>query len=1741
MFGESMFGKFTKFAATKSRETVFCRSSGVGDNQDTKAPLKYDYFRAFRFVLIVSAVGMLLLAGLAVGGVAAQEEISDAAELQDVQDDLDGDYVLTGDIDMAGVSGFEPIGDRNDRTADRGGTPFTGTFDGNGYTISNLTIDRPNENYVGLFGAVGSGGTVENIGIENVTVTGDGWVGSLVGYNNGEIKRAQVTGEASSNWTTGGLVGTNKGEITTSYSVADVEGGRTEAGGLVGVNLNGDISLSYATGGVSGDEKVGGLVGVNFEGDIEETYATGSVPDGEDTGGLVGVSTGTVTDSYWDTETTGQDASDGGTGLTTSEMTGSAARENMGGFDFEDVWITIENPDGYPQLREPEILNVEQTPGAAETDESVEVEAEVKGAQTATLEYSVDGEKKEPIEMEITYPEEDIALASADIPETAHDIGSEITYRVTAENVIGKNTTGEFRYFSFDTVDDAAVVFAEYADDGYSDVDDVIDVQNNIQSVVNEYYASVNGSMGAVGFDFEFYDNDGDWFEVGNRDEYEDGFFSDGRMDFVDDSFNAAGVDQSEYDVRIGFSPETARQPGVERESKRVYMERRSDGENRNGIWYHELGHTQGAKDMYMNADANHGGSIGPLGQMGEFTARGLEMRFSSVGRTKYAELDRPLLELDTTTDYTTFFVDELSSKEYVPDDRNKVSEWDALGEDTSYVFEYRTKEKNLSDSWEDISGYTNRDTFREGVYIYRVDDISGIIRDKGTKISFVNRPDDTINNLYHKPSLENISDSTLHLDPNSFVKFDLADYTTFENSVAVIKAEEPTESASEMNVADLRATTLIDNPDSVSDSIITNVNPPTVRLEAYDSEGRKVGFNRETGEYMLEIPGSEASGIGRGDWIGIPQNATIIYRLNTQEVAKWIDETGVTTDRISIVYDFSLTEYGETPKIKEVNGATQFVDATIRRVTNQTIEPGETITVGATVDVDFDPDTLNKQSEGRWVTVSVESPHEEVDVADVNISTVRLNEEVDAVDDEQFGFVRNPVDGDTLKVKFPRDEVADVLETGEGVRVTVTGETDDGTVVVGNDEVRVIDRGGGPPGDDDDGSGGGPPEDTPGEGPSDNDTAGGPPEDKPSGGPPGDTPSGDGPDDGSEEDTDSTPAGPPEDTPGGDNSNDTPVGEPSDETPGDNETNGDNTDNAPEEEPSDDGGQNDRQRGEQDDNRGGGPPEDTPGAGPASFDSGGDETETQLYTPDDGEASETLRFDGGAYAEGDDATTLALAANGATERQVEPLNSDAPTELKFDVDTDINPTTVNLTRTDSAPPAVEKDNLWVRVTFADGDGVGSATRDIEGDEWNNDETIQTEFPSVESGQNVYVQLFYEPSERSTLLGSEIVPVGGFEVDIKDEDVTLSEGVLYEPEVTITNTAPEEDTQTVTLDVEGDVKDSTELTLGPEESKTINATTDEELSWSIGSVLDEDESQADFEVRVSSEDDFDTTEVTVTELEETADGFKLAPEDVPQQVGPDEAIVLEIRITNEADETLTQPVLAGIGQGDTGFVKNERATVTLGPGESTTRTFSAIVSEFDEEILSDDRIRWGVTTVRRDPGGEFVIVTDQISGVVEIVEEEPVERICRTPDNMGVSLFDFGGGTDSGTDFVVFQPLTAEEPPVTHEFNVFSIPRSPGVDGPVSVLVQTQAGGVVVEGDTTSSGQVSLNVTDSGVDASATGDWTVTSSAGVSSSDYPVDVDTVFMEAVWSNPSIFDSGFVDVNVADQEICAPVSE
>ncbi|MDZ7688034.1 MAG: hypothetical protein U5J64_04795 [Halobacteriales archaeon] len=372
-----------------------------------------------KFVLVVAITGALLLTA-GVSTVAAQSapdcstvsysgdgttsnpyEVGNVDQLQCIDEQgLDENYVQVSDIDASGTSswnggdGFEPIGG----TLDTAATEFSGTYEGQEFDITGLTIDRDEPN-VGLFFIIGEDGEVKNTSLVNADITGLSFVGGIASANGGTISESSVSGsvgDPDNGVVAGGIVAENGvgGTIEESYSTASIDGA---SGGIVGgftADNAGTIEKSYTTGSVDGITVTGGFTGTNT-GTITESYAAGSVTDEDiiddpiedptddpiddplsvsedggavegsyetqsghigdfpDTvGGFIGFDEGgTVTDSYWDTDATGQSGSGGGaTGLTTSQMTGSAATTNMGGFDFTETWETVTDPDDYPIL-----------------------------------------------------------------------------------------------------------------------------------------------------------------------------------------------------------------------------------------------------------------------------------------------------------------------------------------------------------------------------------------------------------------------------------------------------------------------------------------------------------------------------------------------------------------------------------------------------------------------------------------------------------------------------------------------------------------------------------------------------------------------------------------------------------------------------------------------------------------------------------------------------------------------------------------------------------------------------------------------------------------------------------------------------------------------------------------------------------------------------------------------------------------------------------------------------------------------------------------------------------------------------------------------------------------------------------------------------------------------------------------------------------------------------------------------
>lgn len=337
-------------------------------------------------------------------------QIATAADLillGETRGDHDKDFILTADIDL----GSERLHTGADENAVI--PMFLGSFDGKGFRIENLRL--ASGSYSGLFGILSSYARVLNLGIINADIGrsagGRNAVGILAGRNDGIVYNCNVSGQVHgrSLQKAGGLVGFNTGTVMCCRSEVIISGGN-DVGGLVGDNAGGQIAFCHSSSDVTGQAQVGGLVGYNrgvvihsyshgtvlgnfnlgglagangnlgefvassASGSVTCCYSTSAVHGhGRSTGGLVGGGenlrrqgsfVGTVVQSFWDMETSGQDTSMGGSGKTTAEMQDAQVYQ-AAGWDWtgeinngtSEIW-NIPEGGGYPALA---ILN-ESTP-----------------------------------------------------------------------------------------------------------------------------------------------------------------------------------------------------------------------------------------------------------------------------------------------------------------------------------------------------------------------------------------------------------------------------------------------------------------------------------------------------------------------------------------------------------------------------------------------------------------------------------------------------------------------------------------------------------------------------------------------------------------------------------------------------------------------------------------------------------------------------------------------------------------------------------------------------------------------------------------------------------------------------------------------------------------------------------------------------------------------------------------------------------------------------------------------------------------------------------------------------------------------------------------------------------------------------------------------------------------------------------------------------------------------------------
>lgn len=323
--------------------------------------------------------------------------ISTASELNDIRNNLDGNFVQTAHIDLTGYGNWTPImGTVIDEA-------FTGTYDGQGYQIQNIVVDitdpeTSGARFVGLFGNV-QNASIRCVHLTNVSIAGNNlpqqpniqYVGALCGFSRGsDFYGISITsGAVESYRNIGGLIGDavncrirkcfSEASVTSTeagaeearagglvgrlgsssylercYATGDVIANNDTVGGLIGSFEGGNtVKNSYARGNVStGGEKVGGFIGRMYSGKAAMCYSMGTITGvGEFVGGFVGLRSlnATELDSvYFDEQTSGIQSES--IGKTTAEM---GQEDTYFGWDWDITWSM--GVDGYPYLH-PRVL-----------------------------------------------------------------------------------------------------------------------------------------------------------------------------------------------------------------------------------------------------------------------------------------------------------------------------------------------------------------------------------------------------------------------------------------------------------------------------------------------------------------------------------------------------------------------------------------------------------------------------------------------------------------------------------------------------------------------------------------------------------------------------------------------------------------------------------------------------------------------------------------------------------------------------------------------------------------------------------------------------------------------------------------------------------------------------------------------------------------------------------------------------------------------------------------------------------------------------------------------------------------------------------------------------------------------------------------------------------------------------------------------------------------------------------------
>ncbi len=251
----------------------------------------------------------------------------------------------TWDESTEGLNSWTPIGS--------GSQPFTGTLDGDGHSVSGIYINSTAE-YQGLVGVLGSGGTLQNLGVKASYIKGGYHVGGVCGSSWGTVSNCYNTGSVTGSYAVGGVCGTNDGTVTNCYNTGNVAGSEM-VGGVCGWNEFDTVTNCYNTGNVTGNNQVGGVCGYN-DATVTNCYNSGSVTGSGYVGGLCGNSWGTVTNCYYLAGKANSGIGSGSgeaTAKNADQFKSGAVAYLLQGKQAEQIWgqnISFAPKDSYPVL-----------------------------------------------------------------------------------------------------------------------------------------------------------------------------------------------------------------------------------------------------------------------------------------------------------------------------------------------------------------------------------------------------------------------------------------------------------------------------------------------------------------------------------------------------------------------------------------------------------------------------------------------------------------------------------------------------------------------------------------------------------------------------------------------------------------------------------------------------------------------------------------------------------------------------------------------------------------------------------------------------------------------------------------------------------------------------------------------------------------------------------------------------------------------------------------------------------------------------------------------------------------------------------------------------------------------------------------------------------------------------------------------------------------------------------------------